>query len=200
MSPVIYHGTPLTPRAALEAIGTGRAICVSFFEPRDCEVAEAISPAIMFRQRRILILADRAQKGRGLAGNCRLAAVLRVARASDLHAWSLGSDAGCPRGPLPDQRQLVARMAVRSARRSSLAHGWAARSPRAPLREVRSRLPWLDRADRGLTRLPRAHARGRSRARECLAGASHAARYCGGASVSVRQCGQHFPCSEWMAI
>lgn len=45
---VIYHGTPLTPRAALIAVGKGRAICVSFFRPDDVDVVQRISPFIMF--------------------------------------------------------------------------------------------------------------------------------------------------------
>lgn len=39
----VYHGTPLTPRAALVAVGAGRAMCVSFYRPDDAEVVEAIS-------------------------------------------------------------------------------------------------------------------------------------------------------------
>lgn len=53
-APTIYHGTPLTPRDALRSVCTGRAMCISFYRPDDVEVVEAISPAIMFRQRRIL--------------------------------------------------------------------------------------------------------------------------------------------------
>lgn len=57
MNPAIYHGTPLTPRAALLDVCKGRAMCVSFHHPQDVEAVEAISPAIMFRQRRVFILA-----------------------------------------------------------------------------------------------------------------------------------------------
>ena len=49
MNPVIYHGTPMTPRAALLSVCKGRAMCVSFFRPDDVEAVEAISPDIMFR-------------------------------------------------------------------------------------------------------------------------------------------------------
>jgi hypothetical protein len=44
---LVYHGTPLTPRAALLAM-EGRAFCVSFFRPDSVADVEAISPAIMF--------------------------------------------------------------------------------------------------------------------------------------------------------
>ncbi len=46
--PIIYHGTPLTPRSALLDVCNGRAMCVSFWRPDDVEVVEAISPASMF--------------------------------------------------------------------------------------------------------------------------------------------------------
>ena len=44
---IIYHGTPMTPRAALLDVCDGRAMCVSFYRPDDVEAVEAISPAIM---------------------------------------------------------------------------------------------------------------------------------------------------------
>jgi len=47
MSPVIHHGTPMTPRSALEAMA-GRAFCVSFYRPDDVETVEKISPKIMY--------------------------------------------------------------------------------------------------------------------------------------------------------
>ncbi len=50
---VIYHGTPLTPRAALLDVLPGRAGCVSFFRPDDTEAVEAVCPRVMFRQRGI---------------------------------------------------------------------------------------------------------------------------------------------------
>jgi hypothetical protein len=48
MSPVIYHGTPMTPRDALLTVCAGRAMCVSFFRPDDVTVVEQISPLIMY--------------------------------------------------------------------------------------------------------------------------------------------------------
>ena len=63
---VIYHGTPLTPRAALLDVCKGRAMCVSFFRPDDVEAVEAISPDIMFRQRRVFHVESCAAAQRGL--------------------------------------------------------------------------------------------------------------------------------------
>lgn len=47
MSATIYHGTPLTPDAALIQLA-GRAFCVSFFRPDNAARCEEISPAIMY--------------------------------------------------------------------------------------------------------------------------------------------------------
>lgn len=46
--PIIHHGTPMTPRAALLAVCTGRAMCVSFYRPDDVEAVEQIAPFIMY--------------------------------------------------------------------------------------------------------------------------------------------------------
>lgn len=42
----IYHGTPLTPRAALQAM-SGRAFCVSFYRPDDIETVAAMPGQLM---------------------------------------------------------------------------------------------------------------------------------------------------------
>lgn len=47
-APTIFHGTPITPRAALEAVLPGRAACVSFFRPDDVEAVEAVCPFVMY--------------------------------------------------------------------------------------------------------------------------------------------------------
>jgi hypothetical protein len=44
---VIYHGTPLTPRAALLAVLPGRAGCVSFHHPADIEAAASVCSGLM---------------------------------------------------------------------------------------------------------------------------------------------------------
>lgn len=44
---LVYHGTPLTPRAALLAM-EGRAFCVSFFRPDNADDVESIAPFVMY--------------------------------------------------------------------------------------------------------------------------------------------------------
>lgn len=44
---LVYHGTPLTPLAALQAAGA-RAFCVSFFRPDSVAEVEAQSPFVMY--------------------------------------------------------------------------------------------------------------------------------------------------------
>jgi len=44
--PTIYHGTPLSPRAALQAMA-GRAFCVSFYRPDDIALAAQIGDGLM---------------------------------------------------------------------------------------------------------------------------------------------------------
>lgn len=44
---MIYHGTPLSPRAALEAMA-GRAFCVSFYRPDDVATVERIASSVMY--------------------------------------------------------------------------------------------------------------------------------------------------------
>lgn len=46
--PIIYHGTPLTPRSALNAVMPSRAACVSFYHPSDADAVAAVCPLIMF--------------------------------------------------------------------------------------------------------------------------------------------------------
>lgn len=46
--PVIYHGTPITPNAAFEAVMPGRAACVSFYRPDQVSLAEEHCPQIMY--------------------------------------------------------------------------------------------------------------------------------------------------------
>lgn len=47
MSATIYHGTPVTPRAALQALA-GRAFCVSYFRADSVADVEALGPFIMY--------------------------------------------------------------------------------------------------------------------------------------------------------
>lgn len=47
MMALVYHGTPLTPRGALRAVGS-RAFCVSFFRPDSVVDVEAQAPFVMY--------------------------------------------------------------------------------------------------------------------------------------------------------
>lgn len=202
---VIYHGTPMTPRASLQHIGPGRAMCVSFWRPDDTEVVEAISPAIMFRQRRVLGMDGGAEARRGLVRPARLDPILRMVGAAPFSAGSLGSDSGCARCAIADQRWSAERLAVRNIAGSpALAHGCADRAAATALRSVRAGVPGMDghrpRQDRWLRGMVSPHGRGCFGAGEPLARDSHDARRPGRAGVSLRQRGRQQRRTERVAI
>ncbi len=200
-APIIHHGTPMTPRAALLDVCAGRAMCVSFWRPDDVEAVEAISPAIMFRQRRLFRMARSTEARRGMVHPAGLVALFRVARTAPVSTGPLGSDTGCAGRTVTDQRFTADRLAIWAEGRAALAHGRAARSFAAPVRSVRPGLLRLDRQGQasGLPGIPRAHGRGCGGSRQSLASVAHDARRDGGARLSVHQCGQHQPSAEWMA-
>jgi hypothetical protein len=45
---LVYHGTPMTPKAALQAVLPGRGACISFYRPDSAADAEAVSPFMMY--------------------------------------------------------------------------------------------------------------------------------------------------------
>jgi hypothetical protein len=192
----------MTPRSALEAVGPGRAFCVSFFHPQDVEVVQAISPAMMFRQRRIFRVESRHEARRGLVHPRGLDAVLSVARAAPVSSRQMGGDPRCTRSAKPAQRFIAARMAVRTERRAALAHGWADRSAIATVRAVRPGLLGMDRRgqDIGQPGVSCAHGRSRAGFGQPMAGTAHDARHGGCASIPLSQRRQHEPCAERMAI
>jgi len=198
MEQTIYHGTPMTPRAALQQMA-GRAFCVSFYRPDDAEVVEAISPAVMFRQRGVLILAGRitswARMGRGSG----LATVLQMAGAA-IEARPMGCHTGHAGSAKPDQRWTIERLAVWAMGCAAMAHGQPDRSPVAPVRQIRPRVFGLDRTGRrqdgGLRGMVPPHGRGCSHYGQSMASAAHDARRDGCAGVSLPQCGQHQPSAE----
>lgn len=202
-APVIYHGTPMTPRAALLDVCTGRAICISFYRPDDVEAAEAISPAIMFRQRRVFILEDsiaqRAGMGRDAAG---LDPVFRVAGAAPVLSWPVGSDPRHTRSAKPAQRCAAERLAVWTEGCAPLAHGRADRTAAAAVRPLRPGLLGLDRRGQasGQPRLPQADGGSSAGLGQPLAGPSHDARDESGIRLPVRQRGQHNTSAERVAI
>ena len=198
---VIYHGTPLTPRAALLDVCAGRAMCVSFYRPDDVEAVEAISPAIMFRQWRVQLLAAGASQRSGVGRGSRLDAILSVVGNKIVSSWPMGSHPGYARRAFPAQRRAIERLAFRAGGRPPLAHGWADRALGQAVRPLRAGLPWLGgrgpgRAASGLRCLPQAHGRGFHAIRQSLACHSHDARNGGCAGLSIRQRGQHQPRPE----
>lgn len=196
----IYHGTPLTPRAALMDVCAGRAMCVSFYRPDDVEAVEAISPAIMFRQRRVLFLASGPSVRRGMERRAELGTILRLAGTAPIPPRSVGHHAGCAGGAQPAQRWTVERMALRAKGCTSLAHGRADRKAAPALRETRQGLPGLDRAEGRQPRLSRAHGGSGRGAGQSLASSAHAARNGSGLRLPIRQRRQHLTCTERMAI
>lgn len=202
MEPTIYHGTPMTPRAALQQMA-GRAFCVSFYRPDDVEVVEAISPAVMFRQRRIFFLAISSAKRAGLGGRSGLETVLPVAGAST-SSRTLGSDTRQPRRTIADQRRASERLAVWSVGRTSLAYGQPDRSPLAAMRQIRACLLGLDGAGQRfhswLRSMVSTHGRSCKRLGQSMAQYTHDARRDGCAGVSFSQCGQHQPSAERTSV
>jgi hypothetical protein len=193
MQPTVYHGTPMTPRAALQQM-SGRAFCVSFYRPDDVEVVQQISPAIMFRQWRVLILASRIKSWSGMGRGSRLGAVLQMAGASTSRG-ALGSDTRQPRRTFADQRRIAERLAVWSVGRTALAHGQPDRPTVAAVRQIREGLFGLDGARQRFHRWVRGLVSSHGRSCKCLgqsmAQHSHDARRNGCAGVSLSQCGQH---------
>ena len=193
MQPTVYHGTPMTPRAALQQMA-GRAFCVSFYRPDDVEVVQQISPAIMFRQWRVLILASRIKSWSGMGRGSGLEAVLQMAGASPSRR-TLGSYTRQPRRTFTDQRRIAERLAVRSVGRAALAYGQPDRSTVAAVRQIRAGLFGLDGARKRFHRWVRGLVSSHGRSCKCLgqsmAQHSHDARRNGCAGVSLSQCGQH---------
>jgi hypothetical protein len=191
--PTIYHGTPMTPRAALQQMA-GRAFCVSFYRPDDVEVVEAISPAVMFRQRRILFLAISSAKRAGLGRGSGLEALLQMARASTT-GRALGSNTRQSWRTFTDQRRITERLAFWSMGRTSLAHGQPNRSAFAALRQIRACMLRLDGAGQRfhswLRGVVSTDGRSCKRLGKPVAQHSHDARRYGCAGVSFSQCGQH---------
>lgn len=199
---VIYHGTPLTPRAALLEVCTGRAMCVSFFRPDDVEAVEAISPDIMFRQRRIFHVEGSAASRRGMGREMGLAGLFQLAGASLVPTGQVGGHsrhAGCAE---PAQRCAVGSMAVRTEGRASLAHGRANRAALAALRQVRPGVPRVDGRGQafGPARVSRPHGGSRASFGQPLACSAHDARDQGGIRLPLRQRGRDNTGTEWVAL
>ena len=201
MSKVIYHGTPMTPRAALLDVLSGRAGCVSFFRPDDVEAVEAVCPRVMFRQRRFQLLDGSPQAWRRLVRQAaRLDAVLSLAGA-ETEGRALGGDTRHAGRSVPAQRQPSERLAVRDiSGRSTLAYGRLSGSAGQALRAIRHRCAGMDwpseEGARGLRPLPAQDGRGVQALRQSLARHAHDARDQGCVRLSLHQRRRHEPCAE----
>jgi hypothetical protein len=200
--PIIYHGTPMTPRAALHQMA-GRAFCVSFYRPDDVEVVEAISPAVMFRQWRVFILASRIKSWSGLGRGSGLATILQMAGASIANR-ALGSNTRQPWRTFTDQRWIAERLAFWSMGRTALAHGQSDRSLATALRQIRAGLFGMDGAGQRfhswLRGMVSTHGRSCKHVGQSMAQHSYDAWRNGCARVSLSQCRQHQPSAEWTSI
>ena len=202
---VIYHGTPITPRAALLDIMPGRAACVSFFRPDDMEAVEAECPKIMFRQRGIFVLDGRAQSGSRMGRHAtRLALVLRLVGAAP-DGRAMGGYSRRARSAVPAQRCSSERLAFwPTFGRPALAYGRANRATGAALRAIRNGCAGLDwrpqeRAGR-VSALSRANGRGGGAFWQSLAVASHDARDSRGFRLPVRQRRRDLSSPKWASI
>lgn len=197
----IYHGTPLTPRAALKALLPGRGACVSFYRPDDLEAVEAVCPTIMFRQWCLLRVDGRNARRERVVYPRRLDALLSMAGGAAVRARAMGDPARRAGCTFPAQRQPIERVAIWTvARRSGMAHGWAARAPWPTLRALRSRGARLDRTPQGsASRMPclsRTNGRGGQAIRQPLASNPYAARDQGRAGLPLLERRQHVACAE----
>lgn len=186
---VIYHGTPITPRSALNSVCVGRAMCVSFFRPDDVEAVEAISPDIMFRQRRVFDVEGCATSRRRMGRKVGLVGLLSVARTALIPSGQVGGDprhARCAKSAL---RCTAAAMAVWAEGCAALAHGRANRTPSAALRSIRPGVSRLDRRGQASrqARVSRADGRSGQGFGQSLAGSAHDARDRRGLQLSICQ-------------
>lgn len=199
---VIYHGTPLTPRAALLEVCKGRAMCVSFFRPDDVEAVEAISPDIMFRQRRFFHVEGGATARRGLGRKVGLVGLFRLVRAAPVSSRQVGRRPRYARSAKPAQRCIVAGLAVRSKGCAAVAHGRANRPTSGPMRAMGSRLSWMDgrRQTSRPARVPRPHGGSGQGFGQQMARFAHDARDQGRFRLSVRQRGRDNTSTKRMAL
>lgn len=204
MMPAIYHCTPLTPRAALEAIGPGRNFCVSFWRPDDVEAVERIASTVMFRQRRVQRVASRYETRGRMVRARRLVALLPVAGAAPARQ-PVGNHTRRTGRTFPAQRRAAERLAFRHRTRGpGLAHGWPGVSPAETVRPLPACLYGVDRDRRRqggwLHGMVRAHVGDRARTYRAMAADTPLARGISRAGVSLCQCGRQQRRAERVAI
>lgn len=130
---VIYHGTPLTPRAALLNVCAGRAMCVSFFRPDDVEAVEGISPDIMFRQWGVLNVEGCTETRGRLGREVGLGGLLPMARNAGFSSGKMGGNSRYAGSAKPAQRCAIEPVAFRAKGSATLAYGCTDRATPAPL-------------------------------------------------------------------
>lgn len=205
--PTIYHGTPMTPRAALESVLPGRASCVSFYRPDDVEAVEGICPDIMFRQRRIFRMDGRDASRGGMVYPRGLGAVFSMAGVTDLSSRQVGSDTGRAGRTIPAQRCPNERLAFRPEgvtvmalleRRSEY------RAPRSVVRKVWSGVCRMGRPSQKrtcrLSRLSTRYGTGVSPVWQPVAPYPYDAWGSSGVRLSVPIGGQHIARTEWSSL
>lgn len=202
--PAIYHCTPLTPRAALEAIGIGRNFCVSFWRPDDVEAVERIARTVMFRQRRIFRMAGGNEARRGMVYPRGLDAILSLAGAETARR-PLGDHSRCAWRAVPAQRRAADRLAIPARDVGPrLAHGCTRLPAAAALRSMAEGLHGMDRRrgrqGRWLRGLVRADVGNSTGTRRALAADTPLARRNGRARISLCQCGQQQRRAERVAL
>ena len=199
---VIYHGTPMTPRAALLEVCKGRAMCVSFFRPDDVEAVEAIGPDIMFRQWRVFHVEGGAKARRRMGRALGLVGLLRVAGTSAVLSRKMGGGARYACRTKPAQRCALGSMAVRAKGSALMAYGRPDRAPASTVRKVGAGLPRLDGCWKALgqDRVSCSHGRGGQGARQPLARHSHDARPEGGLGLPLHKRGWDNLGAERMAL
>ena len=198
---VIYHGTPLTPRPALQAMA-GRSFCVSFWRPDDAEVVEAISPDIMFRQRRVLGMAGSFEARRAVVRARGLVALLSVAGRAAVSTGPMVSHPRCAGRAVPAQRRAAQRLAFRSVEgRAALAHGRPAGSVPAAGGAIRPGLHRMGgRRGSGLRGVVSAHGRTGAPYRQPMACDAHDARRPRCEGISIPQRRRDLACAERSSI
>lgn len=193
----------MTPRPALLDVCAGRAICISFFRPDDVEAAEAISPAIMFRQWSLFILESSATQWAGMGRNsARLVSIFRMARRTPVSSWKVGGHTRHSWSAKSAQRCITERLAFWAERCATLAYGWAYRASSALMRPIRQSLPWLDRSWKafGQSRLSQTNGGSCTCSWESMARTAYDARNSSSFRLSFYQRGQYIISPEWMAV
>ncbi len=201
--PVCYHGTPLTPRAAFDAIMPGRAACVSFYRPDNLEAVTAVCPQAMFRPWGVQLLdgcvARREGMGRGRPSSL-VAGLLRLAGACSIHAGAMGDHARQSSSTVPAQRRATERLAVRGSGSASLAYGRADRATGATVRPIFAGLHRMDRRpEKGAGWLRGVFSQNGGGCQvdgQYVAPTAYAARDAGCAAIPLHQRGQHQPSAE----